>query len=78
MKFGWDEQKNRINIEKHGISFEDAKAIFEHHQKQCEKGVKDIFQDEHVEDMKHILKEWNMAADYVVNDHIISSTNIKA
>ena len=56
----------------------DAKAIFEHHQKQLEKGVKDIFQDEHVEDMKHILQEWNMAADYVVNDHIISSTNIKA
>ena len=29
MKFEWDEQKNRINIRKHGISFEDAKAIFE-------------------------------------------------
>jgi hypothetical protein len=29
VKFEWDEQKNRINIEKHGISFEDAKAIFE-------------------------------------------------
>jgi len=29
VKFEWDEQKNRINIQKHGISFEDAKAIFE-------------------------------------------------
>jgi len=29
VKFEWDEQKNRINIEKHGISFEDANAIFE-------------------------------------------------
>ena len=29
MKFEWDEQKNRINIEKLGISFEDAKALFE-------------------------------------------------
>ena len=29
MKFEWDEQKNQINIQKHGISFEDAKAIFE-------------------------------------------------
>ena len=28
MKFEWDEQKNRINTQKHGISFEDAKAIF--------------------------------------------------
>lgn len=29
MKFEWDEQKNQINIEKHGISFDDAKAIFD-------------------------------------------------
>jgi uncharacterized DUF497 family protein len=29
VKFEWDEQKNRINIEKHGISFEEVKAIFE-------------------------------------------------
>jgi uncharacterized DUF497 family protein len=29
VKFEWDEQKDRINIRKHGISFEDAKAIFE-------------------------------------------------
>jgi len=29
VKFEWDEQKNRINIRKHGISFEDVKAIFE-------------------------------------------------
>lgn len=29
MKFEWDEQKNWINIRKHSISFEDAKAIFE-------------------------------------------------
>jgi uncharacterized DUF497 family protein len=26
--FDWDEDKNRINLEKHGISFEDAKAAF--------------------------------------------------
>ena len=28
MKFEWDEQKNRINIQKHGIGFEDAKALY--------------------------------------------------
>lgn len=29
MKFEWDDDKNRSNIEKHGISFEMAKSIFE-------------------------------------------------
>ena len=28
MQFEWDENKNSQNILKHGISFEDAKAIF--------------------------------------------------
>jgi uncharacterized protein len=26
MKFEWDENKNRINIHKHGVSFEEAKT----------------------------------------------------
>lgn len=29
MSFEWDEAKNRRNIEKHGISFEEAQAVFE-------------------------------------------------
>ncbi len=29
MGFEWDEDKNRINIAKHGVSFEDAVKIFE-------------------------------------------------
>jgi len=29
MKFEWDERKNRINQEKHGISFEEAKEVFD-------------------------------------------------
>lgn len=28
MQFEWDEAKNRTNIEKHGISFEQARLIF--------------------------------------------------
>ncbi len=28
MKFEWDTAKNNINIEKHGIDFNDAKLIF--------------------------------------------------
>jgi len=28
IKFEWDEKKNQINYEKHGLSFEDAELIF--------------------------------------------------
>ncbi|MCD8335796.1 MAG: BrnT family toxin [Lachnospiraceae bacterium] len=28
IKFEWDENKNQINIKKHGISFENAREIF--------------------------------------------------
>ena len=29
MKFEWDDEKNRLNKEKHGISFEEAKEVFD-------------------------------------------------
>ena len=29
MKFEWDETKNRVNIAKHGVSFEQARQIFD-------------------------------------------------
>lgn len=29
MTFEWDEDKNRVNIGKHGVSFETAMCIFE-------------------------------------------------
>jgi uncharacterized protein len=34
LEFEWDEDKNQKNIDKHGISFEDAQAVFfdEHQQ----------------------------------------------
>ncbi|MGB9686689.1 MAG: BrnT family toxin [Rectinema subterraneum] len=28
MTFEWDENKNQINIQKHGVSFEEAKEAF--------------------------------------------------
>ena len=28
MRFEWDENKNKSNIKKHGVSFEDAKGVF--------------------------------------------------
>ena len=30
MRFVWDEQKNRVNIKKHKVSFEEAQIIFTH------------------------------------------------
>ncbi len=30
MQFEWDENKNRINIQKHGIDFNDAIEMFKH------------------------------------------------
>lgn len=29
MKYEWDEAKNRTNLAKHGLSFEDAEQVFE-------------------------------------------------
>ena len=29
MKFEWDEHKNKINQEKHGVSFEEAEEVFD-------------------------------------------------
>ncbi len=29
MEFEWDEEKNRLNIDKHGISFEEAVLVFD-------------------------------------------------
>lgn len=28
MKFEWDENKNILNVEKHGLNFEDARQLF--------------------------------------------------
>ena len=30
MRFEWDEEKNRVNIKKHGINFKDVIDTFEH------------------------------------------------
>ena len=29
MQFEWDENKNKLNIQKHGVAFEDAKTVFD-------------------------------------------------
>lgn len=30
MKYEWDEKKNKINIQKHGINFTDVQEMFDH------------------------------------------------
>jgi hypothetical protein len=35
MRYVWDEAKNRTNISKHGISFEDAPGMFEYPMLAC-------------------------------------------
>jgi len=55
----------------------DAKKVLEDYAKLQKKGKKDIFTEAAIAEMKHILKEWNNAVDYVVNDHISNNTSIK-
>ena len=55
----------------------DAKKVLEDYAKLQERGKKDIFTEQLLDEMKHILKEWNKAVDYVVNDHIVSNTTVK-
>lgn len=43
MKFEWDPQKNKMNLKKHGISFEDAVFVF------SDKNALSIYDDEHSE-----------------------------
>jgi len=46
MKFEWDVAKNRENIEKHGLSFEDARLAFCDKNRLIEKDVKHSTSDE--------------------------------
>ena len=56
-----------------GIKME---KVLERQQKMKEKGKQDIFLDKQVAIMQHKLKEWNFAADYVINHHIKDVCNI--
>ena len=29
MQFEWDENKNKLNIQKHGVNFNEAKTVFD-------------------------------------------------
>lgn len=46
--FEWDEQKNTINIEKHGVDFQDAKGIFDGFTLQREDSRKDYGETRYV------------------------------
>jgi uncharacterized protein len=49
LKFEWDKKKERINIKKHGISFEEARTVF-----YDEKAVQ-FFDPDHSEDENRFL-----------------------
>jgi len=59
------------------IRFVNAKKIMEEYSKFKKDGKTDIFVENDIAEMKHILKEWNFAADYVINDHIFNNTKIE-
>jgi len=46
MKFEWDETKNSENIEKHGVSFEEAQLAFCDKNRKLEKDVRHSTSDE--------------------------------
>ena len=57
------------------IRFVNAEKLFKEQTKNKERGIKDIFLDHEVGEMRHTLKEWNYATDYVINEH--NKNNVK-
>jgi predicted metal-dependent peptidase len=55
------------------IKAEEAKKMFERLKRLTEKGKKDIFLEDGIENIKHKMKEWNFATDYTINGHIIEN-----
>ena len=49
MRFSWDEQKNRENQEKHGVSFEEAQTVF------FDENALEFFDPDHSEDEDRFL-----------------------
>ncbi|VAW43435.1 hypothetical protein MNBD_CHLOROFLEXI01-2276 [hydrothermal vent metagenome] len=49
LEFQWDHEKNRINIKKHGISFDEAKTVF------YDEYAIQFFDPEHSEDEDRFL-----------------------
>jgi len=44
LRFEWDERKNRANIKKHGVSFDEARTVF------YDENAKHFFDPDHSED----------------------------
>ena len=41
------------------------------------RGVEDVFTELEIKRMEHVLKEWNYATDYVINNYIINTLKVK-
>lgn len=49
LSFSWDEQKNRLNQKKHGVSFEEAQSVF------YDEDAVEFFDPDHSEEDRFIL-----------------------
>ena len=49
ISFEWDETKNRTNIDKHGVSFEEAKTVF------YDESAIEFFDNDHSENEERFL-----------------------
>lgn len=64
IKFEWDDNKNKANIEKHGISFEEAASVFQ------DEGALIIADEEHSEsEERFILIGFSFRANLLVVCH---------
>ena len=64
IKFEWDDNKNQANIEKHGISFEEAASVFQ------DEGALIIADEEHSEsEERFILIGFSFKANLLVVCH---------
>ena len=70
IKFEWDDNKNQANIEKHGISFEEAASVFQ------DEGALIITDEEHSEsEERFILIGFSFRANLLVVCHCYREKN---
>ena len=70
IKFEWDDNKNQANIEKHGISFEEAASVFQ------DEGALIIADEEHSEsEERFILIGFSFRANLLVVCHCYREKN---
>jgi len=64
MKFEWDENKATKNLAKHGVSFEEAKTMFD------DPRYIDFYDSDHSEDEARYLNYWRVKPKAIA-DHVV-------